>query len=364
MRMKSHGNNYDMKKKGSELSGVKEIARRANVSIGTVDRVLHNRTGVSAKTREKVNRIIIELDYQPNLLARRLASRKIIHFATLIPKVSEETSFWEAPLRGIEQAELEIRQYNVKIEKYFFDQNDSVSFIKQAQKILKKKPDGILMAPSFIAEAIDVTNKCKDLGIPYVFMDSNIPNQNSLSYIGPHLYRSGYLAANLVSYIVDEADRILVINISKEIDNHHHLLRKEEGFRGYFKDHKKNNSIVKIDISHIDYNTIEKEISRMLSKFKDIKLVFVTNSKVSIVARYLQKLNKKTILIGYDFLEENIDLLNEGSIDFLICQKPGEQAYKGIMTLYKHLVMALPVEEIVFMPIDIITKENYSYYRN
>jgi LacI family transcriptional regulator len=85
---------------------------------------------------------------------------------------------------------------------------------------------------------------------------------------------------------------------------------------------------------------------------------------VSIVARYLQKLNKKTILIGYDFLEENIDLLNEGSIDFLICQKPGEQAYKGIMTLYKHLVMALPVEEIVFMPIDIITKENYSYYRN
>jgi LacI family transcriptional regulator len=35
--------------KVSELSGVKEIARRANVSIATVDRVLHNRTGVAQK---------------------------------------------------------------------------------------------------------------------------------------------------------------------------------------------------------------------------------------------------------------------------------------------------------------------------
>jgi len=57
-----------------EVSGVKEIARRAKVSIGTVDRVLHNREGVSEKTKTKINKIIQELDYQPNILARRLAS--------------------------------------------------------------------------------------------------------------------------------------------------------------------------------------------------------------------------------------------------------------------------------------------------
>ena len=47
-----------------ELVGVKEIARRANVSIGTVDRVLHNRTGVSKKTKHKILEIIKELDYE------------------------------------------------------------------------------------------------------------------------------------------------------------------------------------------------------------------------------------------------------------------------------------------------------------
>jgi len=55
-----------MKKK--ELQGVKEIARWANVAIATVDRVMHNRTGISAKTQKKINNISAELNYQPNLL--------------------------------------------------------------------------------------------------------------------------------------------------------------------------------------------------------------------------------------------------------------------------------------------------------
>ena len=41
--------------KDTTYFGVKEIARRANVSIATVDRVIHNRTGVSETTRKKIN---------------------------------------------------------------------------------------------------------------------------------------------------------------------------------------------------------------------------------------------------------------------------------------------------------------------
>jgi LacI family transcriptional regulator len=352
-----------MTKKEPRLSGVKEIARRANVSIGTVDRVIHNRYGVSPKTRDKINVIIRELDYEPNLLARRLASR-VIRIATLIPLVSDETSFWEAPLLGIGQAESEIKQYNVVIDKYFFDQNDKDSFVKQSQKILRKKPDGILMVPDFIQEAVKFTDKCKHLNIPYVFMDSDIPDQPSLSYIGPNLYSSGYLAGNLVSYVTREKDAVLILNISKDIEKQNHILRKEEGFRGYFKDRGSKKRIEKIDIKRVDPKSIEKEIAAVLTKHKDIKLLFVTNSRVSVVASCLKRLDKKLILIGYDFIRENIESLKAGDIDFLICQKPGEQAYKGVMTLYKFLVQKSEIEQVLFMPIDIITKENYQFYRN
>ncbi len=353
-----------MPKKGEQLSGVKEIARRANVSIGTVDRVLHNRNGVSPKTREKVKAIIKELDYQPNLLARRLASKKVIHIATLIPLVSKDTSYWSLPLQGIMRAEEEIKRYNIEVDKYFFDQDDKQSFVNQTRKILRKKPDGVLLSPDFIEESVAFTSKCNQLGIPYVFIDSDIEAQNRLSYIGPDLYDSGYLAANLVSYILRGRESVLVLNISQRMYKHHHLLKKEEGFRSYFKDNAIKKKIEKIDIRKGDSFSIEKEITSVLSRNKDIRLAFVTNSRVFIVAKCLKKLKKKLILIGFDFIEENIKALTEGDIDFLICQKPGEQAYKGIMSLYQHIVLNRQVDRMQFMPIDIITKENYQFYKN
>lgn len=354
-----------MRKKKSSLTGVKEIARRANVSIGTVDRVIHNRAGVSPETKEKIQRIIKEMDYQPNLLGRRLAMHnKATTFATLIPKVSEETSFWERPLRGIERAEAEIKQYNVKVEKFFYDLNESSSFVDAAKKVLRDKPQGVLLAPSFIEESIDFTNKCKTLNIPYVLMDSDIPDQSGLSYIGPELYRSGYMAANLISYLLKDDEDILIVNISKQMETNHHLLRKEEGFRRYFNEHHLKNKIHKIDINKLKYDAIKKQLDMVFLKEKNIGLIFVTNSRASYVAHYLKEEKNDIMLIGYDYVNENIRYLEEGIINFLICQKPGEQAYQGVMALYKHIILGLPVEEHIYMPIDIIMKSNYSFYSN
>ena len=206
------------------LTGVKEIARRANVSIGTVDRVIHNRTGVSENTKSNILEIMKELDYQPNILARRLASKKLLKFATLIPSMSQETEFWKVPLKGIVQAETEIKQYGIEIAKYFYDQNDKNSFVIQSKKILETEIDGLLVAPIFIEESLEFAKSCNQLKIPQVFINSDIPNESRLSYIGPDLYQSGYLSARLTNYALPESSKILIINISKGIDAYHHLL--------------------------------------------------------------------------------------------------------------------------------------------
>jgi LacI family transcriptional regulator len=348
-----------------EPVGVKEIALRANVSLATVDRVLHNRSGVSEATREKIKQIIKELNYQPNILARVLASRKAYHFAVLIPKVSAETAFWQAPLQGIERAEAEISQYGIKIHKFFFDQNDKQSFVDEARGMLENKVDGIIVAPSFIDESIQFTNTLKQLKVPYVFINSDIPAQDSLCYIGPELFKSGYLAGNLASYGRIQDGKILVINISKEIDTDHHLLRKEEGFRKYFQEKGKVIDLMKVDIHQTEYQAVEESLSRLLAAHPDIAVIFVTNSRVSSVARYLEKTGGKDILlIGYDYLPDNIDYLRKEVINFLICQKPEEQGYRGVMALFQTLVLQTPVESVHHMPIDIVTRENYEFYRN
>jgi len=289
----------------------------------------------------------------------------LLHFAILIPEISDETEFWIAPLNGIEKAELEIRSYGVKIEKFFFDQNDRSTFVSQTKKILKSEIDGVLLAPSFIEESIAFTTACRTKGIPYVLFNSDIPNHDSLCYIGPELFHSGYLAARLANYALRDSGKILVVNISRDIDNQHHLLRKEEGFRAYFKDHATNIEIIKTDIRQTDYESIAMELTLLFKQHTNLKAVFVTNSRVFSVARFLEvSKEKELLLIGFDFLDENIKYLKNGIIDFLICQKPQEQGYRGIMALYQHLILNEKIDKAYFMPIDIISKENYLFYRN
>ncbi|WP_343532589.1 LacI family DNA-binding transcriptional regulator [Pedobacter sp.] len=353
-----------MEKKNSGTVGVKEIARLANVSIGTVDRVLNNRVGVSEKTKAKILKIIEELNYQPNIFARRLASKKKLRFATLIPQVSEETTYWEAPLQGIKQAANEIKDFGIEVITFFFDQNNKESFKTSASKIASGEFDGVLMAPMFEEESTAFIEQCNHQKIPLVFINSDIPGFNNLCYIGPNLYQSGYLSAHIVNYLSPSTKKTLIVNISKEIDLHHHLLRKEEGFRNYFEQNGHSNELTKIDIQQTDYPHIKQKLADQLKKDR-YDVVFVTNSRVATVARYFDENKIEGIkLIGYDFLEDNIHYLKNKTIDFLICQKPQEQGYKGVMSLYDHLVLNANIEKEQFMPIDIITRENFQYYSN
>ena len=119
---------------------IKDIAELANVSVGTVDRVLHNRGNVNKEKREKVMKIIDELSYTPNLLAKSLALKKIIRIAVLIPEpYNNNNLYWEKPLDGINQAIQELSDYNVEILIYKFSTADEKSFIDQSELVLKNK---------------------------------------------------------------------------------------------------------------------------------------------------------------------------------------------------------------------------------
>jgi LacI family transcriptional regulator len=350
--------------KKTELTGVKEIARRANVSIGTVDRVIHNRKGVSDATRQKINLIIEEINYQPNKMASLLASKKILNFAVLIPDISVETDYWTYPLNGIEQAGEEVKQFGITIQYFFYDLHSRDSFNKAAEELLNCNPQAILLAPSFIEESTAMVKRINELNIPLVFINSDLPKQPSLTYIGPELYQSGRLAAQLTSLSIAHEDEIMIINISTDLENDHHLVRKEQGFRTYFNDSKLTNPITTLNIYETHIASVENAVLEALQQNPNVKAFFVTNSRVNIVANILKKHNKTHLLVGYDFLKSNINYLIDGQINFLICQRPKEQGYLAIMALYKYLFNINEPEKAIYMPIDIITKENYQFYNS
>jgi len=79
---------------------VRGIAEKAGVSIGTVDRVIHNRGRVSPETRDKILGIIAESGYTPNPIARHLKLNKKHTFAVIMPAPYEDSSYLASSLRG------------------------------------------------------------------------------------------------------------------------------------------------------------------------------------------------------------------------------------------------------------------------
>jgi len=349
---------------GNKQSRIKDIAERARVSTGTVDRVIHNRGDVSPATREKILAIIKELDYQPNFLASTLASRKIYHFAVLIPAGSSQNPYWEAPLKGVLKAGEELKSYGIRLDIQTFSSNDTIDFRKKGDKLLKNRPDGLLLAPVFFSESKKFLRKCQKQNLPLTFIDTQMDYSESIRFIGQNPFQSGHVAAHLLGIGNPSDSSYLVFNIASEKDQLHHFTNRCNGFKDYFLSRKLPVNISVYDIHTSGIDELVQVISTFIKGGNSIAGIFVSGSKVYRIARAMKQLGMQGVrLLGFDLVPQNIELLEEELIDFLICQKPEEQGYLGIQTLYSVIVQKQSVEQLRYSSIDIITRENISHYQ-
>lgn len=344
---------------------IKDIADLAGVSAGTVDRVLHNRGEVSRNTRERILGIIHDLDYQPDILASTLAARKTIRIAALIPGEKEDNPFWKYPLSGIEEGIMEIMHFGISLDKYFFDYSDRKSFIGVASGMLDENPQGVVMAPVFTEEASQVLKNCNDLGIPVVLINAGICSGTCLAFVGQDSLKSGIVAGRLMHYCTGSSSEILIVNFIRDKGNQAHIQGREQGFRDYFSTLPQPGVILNVlNLPDAEIRQSDKALEEAISSpSSQPKGIFVTNSRVFRVARLLSEKNiNGIVLIGYDLLDENKVFLRNGTIDFLISQKPREQGYLSVIALYRHILLKKEVERDQYLPIDIIIKENLEHY--
>ena len=310
--------------------------------------------------------IIDELEYQPNILASTLASKKKFSFALFIPEPISPEGYWNKPLVGVRKAYQEIQQYGIDISTHLFKQSDSQTFIDEANSIIQSKPDGVVLAPFFSREAKLFISELKKLEIPYVFIDSNIKDSEKLSYIGQDSFQSGTLAAKLLDYSLPGNASILILNFAKEMDNLNHLVQRERGFYEYFKanNHEGRKKLITLEIADPNDSTFSEKMEVAMDTNPAVMGIFVTNSQVYHLAKYLEQTGQSGIrVIGHDLISENIDYLKKGTVDFLICQRPEEQGYNAVFTLFNHIILKKAVKTDNYTSIDIITKENLEYYK-
>ncbi len=343
---------------------ISDIAKLANVSAGTVDRVLHNRPGVKQETKEQILKILEEINYSPNLVAKTLASKKATRFAILIPDSKDVNSYWKQPLIGVNQAKEEISNFRVVVDLYTFDDSSETSFQELSSRILDEEPDGVVFCPLFHNSSQVLIQKLKKLEIPYVFIDTNLKNSSNIAYFGQDAKNSGFLAARLMHYGLNQGN-LLILKLANNLQISRHVENRERGFRDFFEKNRISDRYHIYDLE-IDLNEKE-EPGRSLMDFYShhgVDGIFVPNSRAFKLAKCLKDhAVEPPLVIGYDLIPGNIKYLESGAISFLIGQRPEEQAYKAIKSLFDFMVLKKEIKKMNYSPIDIITRENIGYYK-
>ncbi|MCK5067123.1 MAG: LacI family DNA-binding transcriptional regulator [Bacteroidales bacterium] len=343
---------------------IKDIAEIANVSIGTVDRVIHNRGEVSETTRERIRKLLEEHNYKPDINASSLALKKPIRLAVVMPGVVNEHTFWKLPQSGIRRALEELAHYNISVDTFYFNQFDRNDFIRCKKEFPYNQVQGVLFAPVFHDESVSFLNQCEEVKLPVVLFNSLLDVPSIRSFVGQDAFHSGYVAAKLIYYGMESGRDVAIINMSARTDHYTHIVNREMGFRSYFDEHSDRvNQLFTLDLNGADDCKLKDQLLEACSEH-DLAGLFVTNSRVYKVAEFLAQQGSMSVrLVGYDLLPQSINYLKRDYIDFLISQKPEEQAFRGLSSLFYLVAFHREPEARQMLPIDIITRENLSYYQ-
>jgi LacI family transcriptional regulator len=151
-----------------------DVAEKAGVGIGTVSRVINNSDKVKKETREKVIKVMQELNYRPNKLAQNLAKQRSNAVAVIVPSFIDH--FFVEVLKGIQDA-LEEKNIDLVLYKIDLDENrmNGIMDIVHSQKV-----DGI------VAVTMDISlaeyEALLEAEIPLVIADESSPDFHSIYF--------------------------------------------------------------------------------------------------------------------------------------------------------------------------------------
>lgn len=149
------------------MATIRNVAQRAQVSVGTVSRVLNRNATVHPAVRRAVEDAIKELGYRPHPLARSLRNARTQTLGLMVGDLQNPVTI--DLLRGLEEAADEAG-YTLLVAE---SREDFALETKRLQSMLDKRVDGLLCAP--IQSATAVAEAARTAGVPLVLVNQRSP---------------------------------------------------------------------------------------------------------------------------------------------------------------------------------------------
>ena len=341
------------------MATINEIAKLAGVSIGTVDRVLHNRGYVKAETKERVQKACEELRYEPNRVAQGLAVRKKkLKFLFMIPGTKYSPFF--IPVR--ESAEkkaksLEAYAATTDIIEYPETTADEAKLLKELKKTIGEYDGACITGTvSPINDLIIEEQKRRDM--PLVFYNSRLEGVEHLSYVGCDYIASGRLAAGLSAMAGGEAAKVCFFTEYDSIKES--ATERIRGFSNEMSSRYPDMELLGKWTISLDREENKRAVREMFVKYPETNVVYVINPRDYDICRLIaaEDTERKIRMITNDLVAVQYEMFHKGMISATICQEPEKQGKLSLEILFNYLAYGTVPKKVNYTELSIHIEQN------
>jgi LacI family transcriptional regulator len=307
------------------------------------------------------------------------------------PQLDQDGGYWRLPAFGMQRAAEELKDYKLQLDFCSFDRGDQGSLATIVEELRSDPPDAVAIAP-VLPDAAQALVDQLSTHIPVCCFDTELPGART-AFVGQDSVASGRLAAKLMRLLLAPGTHPVIV---QPVEADHHIRGRISGFRAGFEDEDRDrdrdrdgdsdsdgesrprtgegSAPIPIYVQpNLNPDSARELVNRIFIEEASCGGLFVTNALVHLVAQALVETGRTRVpLIGYDVLSANREHVEQGTIDFLLSQRPRLQGHKAITLLFEQIQRRLVGAAFgaesewgnsrTIMPLDVVTAENVAYY--
>ncbi|MGI5933933.1 MAG: LacI family DNA-binding transcriptional regulator [Lawsonibacter sp.] len=314
---------------------IKSIAQEAGVSIGTVDRVLHNRGGVNEETERRVLQIAEKLDYRPNSISKALALLRNPRVIAVLINAPEYNYFAAEIARGVAAAAEEMSDFGIDVVYHYMHSTLEAEQLRHLDEIKGENVSGVILKPVNYPSVQQKIDELVDVGIPVITCTSDTSNSKRTAFVGHDHRKEGRMLARLLGMTLRPNACIAILVGSMNVLGHQ---RKIEGFRECLAERRPDVNLLGTFESNNDPSAVRTMMKAFAAEYPIDALCIQAMDRRGVEdVVSLFPADQKPVICTFGSRAELEELLKSGNLDFAVQEEPFEQGYRAAKTLFNVL---------------------------
>jgi len=340
--------------------GVRQIAKLANVSLGTVDRALHNRKGISKSTKTRILTVAERAGYRPDPAARALSVGRVpIHIGVCIPR--EIHHYFNQLLAGILTEARRFERLGVQVtyrptERFGTEESGKV------KELLDLGIHALIIAPGNPAKIGSLIDFAEQSGVRVVCVDSDAPGTQRSMVVRADAAVGGRLAAELFSAFTPSQAQVAVVTGTLNAEAH---LKKMQSFCELYTQLSPGSKVIDVIEAHDEEEEAFQKCFELLERCRSLSGLYVSTANCLPVCRAIcaQGLSGKVALITTDLFRGMVPYFEKGTIRASVHGRPFVQGELAVRLLVDHLVNGRRLPPSYYLAPQIVMRSNLHLFR-